>query len=262
VVSRIYALVHPRTKRVRYVGKCITTLACRRGNHEYKARSGRAKTPVGVWIRDLQKKGLRPEIRLLEEVSSNWMVAERKWIAKFRAEGHRLLNLHPGGNGAQTRAPLAPQFVALLGSISDARIAEEAGLCREAITYHRRQLNIPRAHDYSRARCQFRAGLPPHNKKSLPDWLSVKLGKFSDVQLAREARVSTPVIQRWRSAAGIPPFQGWRVRGGRHYLAKLTDKQAIALRAEWTPGRTGVLALKYKVSNSCVMSVVNGRTYK
>ena len=156
VSTKIYGLVHPRTGVVRYVGKCVTPLARRLTNHEYRARSGRAKHPLGDWIRSLQHRGLRPQMLLLEDNVADWQAAERRWIKSLRDEGRRLLNRHPGGNGAHTRAPLDPKLLPLLGVISDARVAEKTALCRETITYHRRSLGIAASSDRSRVKGTFK----------------------------------------------------------------------------------------------------------
>lgn len=172
MTTKVYYLSHPVTGDIVYVGKCVTSLKVRRTGHEHKARSGRSKTPLGDWIRDLQSQGLLPVISLLEEnPSGRWQDAECAWIARLRSDGHALLNLTPGGNGAHTRAALALEFVSLLGRISDARIAEQAGLCREIIKYHRSRAGIPAAKDTSRREGTFPKGQVPHNKTEFCDEL-------------------------------------------------------------------------------------------
>lgn len=202
---KIYGLAHPKTKRIRYVGKTVISLKARLSNHEYKARSGRTSTPIGVWIQQLQQAELRPKIVLLQVACGRWQDAERRWISKLKAEGARLLNAHPGGNGAHTRASLPKKYQRLLGKISDARIAEMAGLCRETITYHRLRAGVPASGDHSRLR-GFVAGHQPHNAGVLSKKFMALLGKMSDRELAMKAGVGRKTVTRIRDAEGIPQF--------------------------------------------------------
>lgn len=73
---KIYAIICPFTKRVKYVGKT-------------------------KWILDILAKGLKPEIMLLEIVSDEirWDVIEKKWINHFGLEN--LLNENIGGAGGR-----------------------------------------------------------------------------------------------------------------------------------------------------------------
>lgn len=204
-MTKIYGLAHPKTGRIRYVGKTIISLKARLSNHEYKARSGRTCTPIGIWIRRLQQAGLRPKIVLLQVVRGRWQNAERRWISKLKTSGARLLNAHPGGNGAHTRACLPKKFQCLLGKISDARIAEMAGLCRETITYHRLRAGVPASGDRSRLR-GFAEGHQPHNTVVLPKRFMSLLGKMSDRELAMKAGVGRKTVTRIRDANGVPQF--------------------------------------------------------
>ena len=207
----IYGLTHPRTGTVRYVGKSTQNVGHRLANHEYKARSCRTRTPVGFWIRGLIGRGLRPKLIVLEVVRrGSWQKAERRWIAKFRAEGHRLLNVNAGGNGAHARLELPARVVRMLGRVADVLVAAEVGLSREAITYRRRQLGIPKApRDKSRMRGQFPKGCRPHNKVDVPASVAALLGERPDNELARKINVTKIVIRRRRREKGIPPFGRW-----------------------------------------------------
>lgn len=90
----IYCLIDPETKRPRYIGKA----------NDYKKRlqthlqdSKRRKTPVYCWIRKLKKKGLIPEIILIEQ-TTDWVEAEVRIIKEYREKYPDLLNLADGGN--------------------------------------------------------------------------------------------------------------------------------------------------------------------
>lgn len=224
-ISKIYALVHPISGLIVYIGKCVTQLNRRLSNHEYKARSRRDSSPKGKWIRDLQGQGLRPAIKLLEETEEKWQDAERRWISKLRSEGLSLFNLHPGGNGAHTRASLRSDLVPLLGKISDGRIAEKAGLCRETITYHRKRAGIDASKDRSRIKNTFKKGRPAHNKIEFPDALTSRLGQESDRKLAATFDVSRAVIRNRRKTSGISPVPTPPPRkGAQHHNSQLTEE--------------------------------------
>lgn len=265
-LSKIYAIFHPVSGIVVYVGKCVTSLARRLTNHEYRARSGRDTSPKGIWLLSLQQQGLRPGIRLLEETSARWQDVERKWIAQLRAEGCPLFNVHPGGNGAHTRASLAPEYVALLGTISDARIAEMAHLCRETITYHRRRAGIQASGDRSRSKGTFKSGQRAHNKIEMPQHVLDLLGKRSDGEIATLCGVSREVVQQRRRSAGISALRprGRHRKGSEHHNAKVTKTIVAAIRAEYIPRICSckMLGEKYNLNPSTIHDIVKGKTWK
>ena len=269
-MTRIYALCHPKTGRIRYIGKCVTALSTRRNNHMYKARSGRQKTPLAQWLLALSAGGLLPEIRELAVVTKGtWQQAERSSIQQYRDQGYRLFNKHAGGNGAHTRAKLADELIPLLGQISDARIAEKAGLCRETITYHRRKLQIPRAHDYTRMTTVFKKNHTINPCTDLPAAVIAQLGRRSDMALARELGLDKGVLRRARRARGIEPAPDRRQiavpRGEAHSRAKLTVAQVQELRRRYVSGSrthgSGALAREYGLDLSTVWSIVTYRAW-
>lgn len=95
----IYALIDPETQLVRYVGKANNP-ACRFSGH-LNPRCLRANTYKNKWINKLISKGLKPELRILEEVSvTEWQEKEIYWIAHYReVSGTKLTNLTNGGDG-------------------------------------------------------------------------------------------------------------------------------------------------------------------
>ncbi len=96
--TTIYALLHPTTREIRYIGKTdrphIRLLRhigdCKRGDPSYR----------GNWIRSLLAKGLRPTLEIIDEVRADeWQAAEAAYIQFYREEGCRLTNTLPGGDG-------------------------------------------------------------------------------------------------------------------------------------------------------------------
>lgn len=93
----IYALIDPRTKEIRYIGKADNpTYRCMK--HVYESLS--AKTLKANWVKSLLKEGKRPVVRIIDEVlRSEWQAAEASYIEFYRSEGCILVNGTPGGEG-------------------------------------------------------------------------------------------------------------------------------------------------------------------
>lgn len=89
----IYALIDPRTREMKYVGKSFS-LKTRFNQH----RLSKGKSAKSVWISELKSQGLEPQICILEQGEGDSNVAEIKWIQKLRAEGHVLTNATKGGD--------------------------------------------------------------------------------------------------------------------------------------------------------------------
>ena len=94
---KVYALCEPDTGEVRYVG--ITSISPHRrlATHMSPANLARNTSPSS-WFRSLIERGLKPVIKVLEEVpEEEWRSAEYKWIQCYREQGADLLNISPGG---------------------------------------------------------------------------------------------------------------------------------------------------------------------
>ncbi len=97
----VYAMSHPITGEVRYIGKSERGLR-RPKEHGQKYHYKRlAHTPLYRWINKLRKQGLDYTIEIVEEFSSRelLMEGERFYISYFRSLGFRLLNICDGGEG-------------------------------------------------------------------------------------------------------------------------------------------------------------------
>ena len=99
----IYALKNPRTLETRYIGWTKKSAERRLATHIRDSTSGR-RTHRHRWILSLLSIGLTPVIEVLEAGSGDgWAEAEMRWIARYRAEGARLVNGTAGGQGSPGR---------------------------------------------------------------------------------------------------------------------------------------------------------------
>jgi group I intron endonuclease len=93
----IYALIDPRDGQIRYIGKTNNTKQ-RLQNHCNPARY--QKTHKFNWIKLLRSKGLKPQIKVIEEIPvSQWKKREKYWIYYFKKQGCKLVNTCGGGEG-------------------------------------------------------------------------------------------------------------------------------------------------------------------
>lgn len=101
----IYVLEDPRDGEVRYVGVSIDPKR-RLKSHKHAPRSKtESHTHKARWVATLERDGLAPRLRVIEEGDGDWVEAEMRWIASYRAAGARLTNLSDGGEGAIGHAP-------------------------------------------------------------------------------------------------------------------------------------------------------------
>lgn len=92
----IYALIHPNTKEVRYIGKANNV---EKRYRKHLLDASRRKYPVYNWINKLKNEGLLPSYVILENTNEiDWMDAEKNAISKHKELGCRLLNVAEGGN--------------------------------------------------------------------------------------------------------------------------------------------------------------------
>lgn len=93
----IYALCHPESNEIRYIGK-TNSLVNRMIQHKYTAYN--KKGHFNKWKKKLYDSGLKPLCIVLEEVNKqDWEEAETFWISYFNSFNARLLNLTSGGRG-------------------------------------------------------------------------------------------------------------------------------------------------------------------
>jgi hypothetical protein len=97
MLVKIYKLIHPTTKEIRYVGKTVQSLKKRLSGHITASKKEGKKNHCQSWIYSLLSQNLKPEIILIEECNTNiWEEREKYWIKYHK----NLTNLHEGGNSA------------------------------------------------------------------------------------------------------------------------------------------------------------------
>lgn len=102
VECRIYKLLDPITKEIRYIGKTVKSLDKRLNDHIYDCK--RATNHRTNWINSLLKKELIPIIEEIENVPwSKSQDREMYWIAYFKEKGYKLCNATIGGEGCLGR---------------------------------------------------------------------------------------------------------------------------------------------------------------
>jgi hypothetical protein len=97
----VYALSHPITGELRYIGKSERGMR-RPKEHGQKYHNKRlAHTPLYRWIKKLREQGLDYVIEVIEEFSNRpaLMEGEKFYISYFRSLGVNLLNICDGGEG-------------------------------------------------------------------------------------------------------------------------------------------------------------------
>lgn len=99
---KLYVLVDPNTRKIRYVGQTSQTVRARLSQHIWHTTSpSQPKHHVNSWIKVLLEAGQKPILRLvcLRETLEEIDVAEIASIARLRAKGYKLCNITSGGDG-------------------------------------------------------------------------------------------------------------------------------------------------------------------
>ncbi len=94
----IYALVHPETGLVRYVGQTSQNPTVRIESHFRTSIAKCPKTPISCWIRSLLRRDMKPAWFILEICQLDRLDhAEIYWIAAMKMFGMPLMNVTDGG---------------------------------------------------------------------------------------------------------------------------------------------------------------------
>jgi hypothetical protein len=95
-MPKIYALTDPRDHKIRIIGKAVNPSRRLIGHWNSRFATDSQKN---LWLRELDKLGVKPEICVLEVVrDGDWRSAERHWIAHH---ANTVFNHLPGGEGPE-----------------------------------------------------------------------------------------------------------------------------------------------------------------
>ena len=98
---KIYGLICPVSKKIRYIGKTSKSLKQRLKQHLSETKQTTYKQK---WIKSLKDKNLYPEIVLINNVlESDWIEKERFYIKLFKDCGFKLTNISEGGEGGGSK---------------------------------------------------------------------------------------------------------------------------------------------------------------
>lgn len=141
---------------VRYIGKANTASVRFKGH----LREKRRQTPLYRWLADMQRRGARPTMRVLEVCSSgDWPSCERRLIAEHRGSG-ALLNVASGGN-----EPFCPTETRAKNGRANARLIHDTPL-RKRIWALKRSLGQSLKQGYvsesAKAKMRSAAQMAPH----------------------------------------------------------------------------------------------------
>jgi hypothetical protein len=98
-VSGIYALTHPDTDRVMYVGQSVDIDFRYRQHCKYLAAAPSAE--MLEWLGELRQEHKKPKIIVLEKADGALKLdeAEKKWVHIYKSRGEAELNIASGGRG-------------------------------------------------------------------------------------------------------------------------------------------------------------------
>lgn len=106
---KLYYLVDPSSKEIRYVGVTKLRLQDRLKGHLYKVnrKDRKGQSHKSAWIQSLINQDLKPEIHLLQSFTkeSDVFDAEKYWISYFKEVGCDLTNSCEGGRGCLNPSP-------------------------------------------------------------------------------------------------------------------------------------------------------------
>lgn len=265
----IYSLIDPRDDEVKYVGK-TKDLAERLKSHLKDAK--RSNTPKNAWLLKLRRLGLKPQVEVLEEVAeSDWELAERRWIRKFRREGCFLKNVSDGGEGRT--APLSEETKRKLGEAGKGRIVKEETRSKlsKALKGHtvskeaRAKIgakNRGRKHtmEARKKMSQARKG----KKKSLEHRRKIGLAHRGLIP-SEETRAKMSAARcGWKPPPELTRIQKEKCKGEGNGRARLTAEQVYEIRKRYARGDISLprLAECYPVTFSTIQRIVVGKTWK
>jgi hypothetical protein len=133
---KIYALIDPTTKEIRYVGKTIQKIEYRLSSHIAEAKRNKSKSYKNSWIISLLNQGLQPEIKLIAETLDNWVELEQYWINYYPNLTNHSIGGEAGGLGVvQSKETVEKRIKSI-----------KEGIACGKISYLERSKKISKAH--------------------------------------------------------------------------------------------------------------------
>jgi len=129
VTTYIYGLVDPETGEMRYVGKSNNPKV----RYQYHLADKNTNPHKTAWISGLSKRGLKPNLVILEETTrEKWEERERYWIKRYRDEGAPLVNILEGGACFPVKILIESWNELISPFLNDAELATFSELPEEA----------------------------------------------------------------------------------------------------------------------------------
>lgn len=224
---KIYALKHPNTLEIKYIGKTERPLNIRLISHIYESKSAKIKTHKHNWILKCISENIRPEIILLEECEyENWQECEKKWINQYGLKN--LTNSTEGGLGGTSKnltdAHKNNIKTALLNKIQ-----------KGEINYNERAKKISKAHKGKKLSETTKEKLRDINiGKKVSLETKQKLSKGGVLQYSLNGELIAEYISIYEAAKAINAFAGnisWACLGNKKtykgYIWKYKNKDIV-----------------------------------
>lgn len=231
----IYALLDPRTGKLRYIGKTINPRA-RLNQHCSPVHCRNHKAHSTHWCLGLLQQGLRPVYRTLEicPAGTPWWLREQWWIATCKRLGCPLLNRSVGGEAGGLGVHRSDEFRQRVSRALKGRPKTAATRRLMAIAATGRVLDAP-----ARAKIADQARGRHPSAETRKKLRHARLGQT----LSPAARAKVSVAQRTRKR------QPWEIERLRRFGRNISDETRHRMAAAKL-GRKLPLAVRRKMSAS------------
>ena len=241
----IYALLDPRNRAIRYIGKTVSEPLKRWEGHLHQP----SHTYKWFWICALKSKGLKPVWQTLEVIPAgeDWEARERAWIARGHAEGWPLTNLTAGGDGWPVGYKHTAKSREKMSQVQSGRkVSTEA------------RVNLSKATS-GILHWNFGGRLSEETKRKIS--IAHKGLTFSDehkAALSKAAKHRPPISEETRAK-----LCAIVKHGSQNHNAKLTEQQVLEIRRQYAKGSLTqrILAKKFNVCQRTIQCIVNRSTW-